>query len=192
MKIFSDRINQLHSFTSPPPFTHKHSRCHHLKRKTFKLWFLDSWPDRKNTKNQPAFIVEHHHPRHPTVILMFPSAPTASLEMTWELNPNANTLRENQLAEGELQSMLSCFFFSSGKSTCGRRLCSQSRSWAFSRRASPVLLPQWSGALWCGDGRCCSALPEAGLQQRADTEREPNPLSVCFMYSLHIITPVLL
>lgn len=50
MKIFSDRINQLHSFTSPPPFTHKHSRCHHLKRKTFKLWFLDSWPDRKTRR----------------------------------------------------------------------------------------------------------------------------------------------
>lgn len=66
---------------------------------------LSTWAESMN--NQPAFIVGHHHPREPTVILMFPPARTASLETTWKLNPNANTLWET-CCLGSLQWECTC------------------------------------------------------------------------------------
>lgn len=66
--------------------------------------------------------------------------------------------------------------------------CVRSRGWAFTRRASPVLMLQRTGALLCGNGRCRLALPEAGLQR--STEREPNPLCrLCF--GMHIVSHLL-
>lgn len=59
------------------------------------------------------------------------------------------------------------------------------RGWALTRRPSPVLMLRPTGALLCGNGRCRSALPEAGL--RRSTERAPSPLSrLCF--GMHMIS----
>lgn len=125
--------------------------------------------------NQPAFIVGHHHPREPTVILMFPPARTASLETTWKLNPNANTLWETC---GSLQ----------WESTRGRTPAFAVAAELSPGRASPALMLQRTGALLCGNGRCRLALPEAGLQR--STEREPNPLCrLCF--GMHIVSHLL-
>lgn len=55
------------------------------------------------------------------------------------------------------------------------------RELQLSRREAPVLTLYWGGALLCGDGRCCWALPEAG----------PNPLSTSYVYTA-LITSLLL
>ena len=123
MKIFSDRINQLRSFTHRihPPHINTHSRCYHFKHKTFKLWFLDSWPGRKTrrTNLRSLWDIIIHSARQLSSCL--PARRPRPSKWRGNLDPNANTVRENQLAGGELRNMLSCFFPSSGKSTCGRR-----------------------------------------------------------------------
>lgn len=59
------------------------------------------------------------------------------------------------------------------------------RGCALTRRPSPVLMLRPTGALLCGNGRCRSALPEAGL--RRSTERAPSPLRrLCF--GMHMIS----
>ncbi|KAK5872902.1 hypothetical protein PBY51_013560 [Eleginops maclovinus] len=73
----------------------------------------------------------------------FPKA-SASLEMTWKLNPNTNTLRENQDAEEELRniavSVFSSFVY----------LCSQGGSLSFQPAciSSADATVNWCALVW--------------------------------------------
>lgn len=113
------------------------------------------------------FIAGHHHPRDPTVILMF-VAPTASLHMTRKLNPN--TLRGNQVVKGESRTASS--------SSASLVVVDDSVCRVADVPSAGVHLQDWCSSNWCAPV-WKREVPFGFLRQ--DDGARTQTLSMCFI-----------